>query len=291
LFRALSQGTNEPACVELLGGLLTAVGEAAPLLHEKDESFHLDPFLRDLLQTQLSTETFPAADYFLLMMRRIRLERRLPLAWANNAVALNPYVHTIDLAKLRFLAEGVRPIDSAAFTIPVLRDRWHAEVELANSVSADSAADEFRNAYLDHEVAFGGLTLIDLTVPSSSKDAKPTLGPVVVAEWTPPKPEIPVLSLDAVPKPPPKVRVKAILAEKQYVAVSRVPKNHRILLRGRFWAIDKTGTELELRDALLFEDRDWSQGRIANPSTVALCSAAVNDLLGLGAPQPWTGLK
>jgi len=50
---------------------------------------------------------------------------------------------------------------------------------------------------------------------------------------------------------------------------------------GRFSAFKKAVDDVELRDALLFQDRDWSQGAVlADPTVVAHCPFAVNDLMG-----------
>src|SRR5262249_29523901 len=127
--------------------------------------------------------------------------------------------------------------------------------------------------------------------PENEKGSKGALGPVVLAEWQPPDPNVLTLSLEPL-KQKVKVRVKARLAVKQYLDIYRLPKGHRILLRGRFWDIDKTGTEVQLREALIFDDRDWGQGTLlGNPAVIGTCTAAVNDLNGLGGPSPWTGAR
>jgi hypothetical protein len=44
---------------------------------------------------------------------------------------------------------------------------------------------------------------------------------------------------------------------------------------------------VELRDALLFQDRDWTQGNtLVDPAAVARCPLAVNDLMGMAPFQP-----
>jgi len=45
--------------------------------------------------------------------------------------------------------------------------------------------------------------------------------------------------------------------------------------------------DVELRDALIFQDRDWTQGStLVDPNAVARCPLAVNDLTGAAPQQP-----
>src|SRR5690242_9604151 len=53
-------GADDPNCLQLLGGLLTALAEAGPYFHRRDENFTLDPILLDAVNSQLSTPAFPA---------------------------------------------------------------------------------------------------------------------------------------------------------------------------------------------------------------------------------------
>ena len=42
-----------------------------------------------------------------------------------------------------------------------------------------------------------------------------------------------------------------------------------------------------MRDALLFQDRDWSQNAaLADPNAVAACPVAFNELTGMAPIQP-----
>ena len=60
-----------------------------------------------------------------------------------------------------------------------------------------------------------------------------------------------------------------------------------MLVRGRLWDLNQGVTKVELREALLFLDPDWSQGAtLALPGAVEGCSLAVNDLTGLAPQQP-----
>jgi hypothetical protein len=83
------------------------------------------------------------------------------------------------------------------------------------------------------------------------------------------------------------VQVTARLQDKQYLDLSRVPKGSRMLVRGRLWDFKKAVTEVELRDVLLFQDRDWAQGALlANPEVISACPFAVNELTGAAPSQP-----
>ncbi|MFN0061806.1 MAG: hypothetical protein ACKVPX_04730 [Myxococcaceae bacterium] len=290
LYRALYMGVADPVCAPALGGLMTLVGEAGPLIHARDENFVLDETLLAALQTQLTTAQFPGSTYFTLMMRRIRLEGRLPPQWLDTAARLQPMVGTIDLGKLRMLAEGVKPIFNATLSLPALRNRYEVDVLRASSAAGASAWDSFRDTYLDHEVAWGELVLVDVQsdvkVPTGDEDATPVTVNVATADWLAPDPNEGTLSL-APPKPRAKIRVHARLTPRQYMDVSKLPKGHRVLLRGRLWEMTKNLTEVELRDAVLFEDRNWSQGTLlANPEALGFCPIAVNDLTGTAGGQP-----
>jgi hypothetical protein len=45
-------------------------------------------------------------------------------------------------------------------------------------------------------------------------------------------------------------------------------------------------TEVEVRDAVLFEDRDWYGAVLADPNVIATCPAAINELTGIAPTQP-----
>lgn len=290
LARALSQGTQSPDCVQLLGGLFTALGEVAPYLHKKDENFMLDPYVLNAVQTQLSNERFPGTAYLLSMVRRVLIDRRLPDEWLATAEAINPTVGIIDLGKLRMLNEGVRPVDGFAFSLLALRDRYAMEVLRANSAVTTDVAGAFRDTYLDRDVAWGGAVLVDVGVvtPKGLKKKKPTeieeLGAVLV--WEPPDPNAGQLQLFKKEKVIP-VKLIVRLAPKQYLDLERVPRGKRLIVKGRFWEMNKTVTEVEVRDALLLEDRDFSQGvLLADPAAVWRCPLAVNEITGIAPQQP-----
>jgi hypothetical protein len=88
-------------------------------------------------------------------------------------------------------------------------------------------------------------------------------------------------------KAPPPVRVTARLAEQQYLDLAKLPRGTRVIVRGRLWELSRGGNELEVRDALLFEDRDWSQNNaLVDPSAVSACPFATNELTGIAPRQP-----
>ncbi|HYO52668.1 hypothetical protein [Archangium sp.] len=297
VYQALVQGTNDPSCAQLLGGLLTLLGETAPLIHKRDENFYLDPLLVQALNTQLSTPRFQANAYLVAMVRRVLIDRRLSPNWFQTAAALGPAVPTLDVGKLRFLSEGLQPIDSFFLTLPALRERHEIEVRRANATAARSAEKMFRENYLDRQVAFSGLELIDLRVEqpkkkSKKRGSKPVEeepeAPTTVARlvWYPPDPNAGELNPFGTPKKRPRVTLSARLAPQQYLDSSRIPKGTRLMVRGRFWAFKKAVEDVELRDALIFQDRDWSQGNVlADPNTVARCPFAINELMGTAPVQ------
>jgi hypothetical protein len=293
--QALAQGTNDPNCAQLLGGLLTLLAETAPMLHKRDENFYLDGLLIQALTTQMSTPQFNAQPYLVAMVRRVLIERKMPPDWFQTAAVLGPVVGTIDVGKLRFLSEGLQPIDSFLLTLPALRERYEIEVRRANTAAAPSAEAAFRENYLDRQVAFGGLELLDLKVekPKKVKTKRgvsvPPDEPYVVARllWYPPNPHSNELNVMGTPQKRPMVSITARLGPRQFLDLSRVPKGTRLLARGRFWGYKKGVDEVELRDALLFQDRDWTQGNtLVDPAAVARCPLAVNDLMGMAPYQP-----
>ncbi|MFZ5470342.1 MAG: hypothetical protein ACOZIN_12975 [Myxococcota bacterium] len=293
--RALKGGVNDPHCVQLIGGLLTALAEVAPLLHRRDENFTLDPVLLHAVNTQLTYPRFPGNAYFALMVRRVLIDKALPAEWLATAEALNPKVQIIDLGKLRFLHEGWQPIDSFYFTLPALRERYDHEVVRANSAVTSDVVAQFRDTYLDRDVAWGGVTLVDIGEEVAAKKTKGKKAPprdvseqklVAILQWQPPSASQHQLMVFAEKKPPP-VKIIAKLSAKQFVDLERLPKGKRLLVRGRFWEMNRKVSEVELRDALLFEDRDWSQGvLLADPQAVAACPIAVNELSGVAPVQP-----
>jgi hypothetical protein len=295
--RALTEGTQDPNCTQLIGGLLTAVAEIVPALHKRDENFTMDPVLLHAVQTQLTNQRFPGVNYLNAMVRRVLIDKKVPDAWLATAEAINPTVRIIDMGKLRLGNDGVRPIDSFYFTLQALRDRYEIEVLRATSAATGDIHGEFRDAYLDRDVAWGGAFLIDAglaTKPKPKKGKGKQPAPeddepetvIALLQWDPPQPQQNALMVFAQKKIPP-VKIIAKLAPKQYIDLAKVPRGKRMLVKGRFWEMNRAVTEVELRDVLLFEDRDWSQGALlADPQAVFACPLASNELTGTAPKQP-----
>jgi hypothetical protein len=304
--QALISGTDDPNCVQLLGGMLTVLAEIMPVLHTKDANFTLDPTLLQAVQVQLgspngvaqvgynmvTTPRFPAIDYLQSMVRRVLIDKRLPDEWLATAEAINGTVEIIDIGKLKMANENLKLIDSGYFTLPVLRDRYEIEVLRANSAVTTDVAAEFRDSYLDREVAWANVLLVDTGIKGQKKYFKGKKVPPgmeelgAIMQWTPPDPNAGKIMYQQVKKPPP-VMVLVHLAAHQYIDLEKVPRGKRMLVKGRFWEMNQTVTEVEVKDALLFEDRDWSNGVVlADPNAVAQCPFAINDLNGTAPVQP-----
>lgn len=295
LAKLLKDGSDEVGCVQLMGALFVALAEIGPTLHKKDENFLLDPNLQNAIQTQVTTPQFPAMAYLLSMVRRVMIDKRLPDEWLETAKKLNTQVKIIDLGKLKMMNEGINLVDSSLFTIPLLKNRYLTDVVGANSAVTTDVAGSFRDAYLDRAVAWGGATMIDAgsNAPKKGKKGK-KYNPVefgeliAILEWLPPDPRKTEIDFygDASKKPPPPVKIIAKLAPKQYYDLEKAFRGQRMLVKGQFWEMNRDVTEVEVRDAILFEDRDWYGAVLADPNVVATCPAAINELTGIAPPQP-----
>lgn len=294
--RALAAGTQDPNCAQVLNGFLTLLGETAPYLHKRDENFYLDPVLVKALSAQLINPRFPGNAYLASMVRRVMIDGKLDPRWLALARALNGKGARIDISKLELLADGVKPIESFYFTFPALMQRYELEVKRANTSAKDTALMSFRDAYLDREVAWSGLTVIDIGPPPKPKKRKghhaaaPEYDPSILIarlEWYPPDPRADDLDIFGKKHKPKPVIFEAQLAPNQYVDLQRIPKGTRVLVRGRFWEMSDDLHRVELRNALIFGERDWTQGAfLADPRAVAQCPFATNDLAGTAPVQP-----
>ncbi|MBZ4415980.1 hypothetical protein [Myxococcus sp. RHSTA-1-4] len=295
LYQALVQGTNDPNCAQVVGAMLTLLGETAPLFHKRDENFMLDPVLVQALNTQLVNPRFPGNAFFVAMVRRVLIDQKLTPEWLGTAQALAPYYPAMDMAKLRFLSEGVKPLDSFLLTLPVLRERYKEDVERATSVAASTAEALFRDNYLDHELAFSGVEVVDVKLEKPKKKrlkkGEEPEQPYMLARlvWVEPEPpsEAPYEFQFGKPRKRVKVDITAKLAESQYVDLNKLLRGTRVLVRGRFWEYKKGLTAIEMREALLFPERDWTNVTgLVDPAALASCPLAVNDLTGLAPTQP-----
>jgi hypothetical protein len=294
--KLLDAGTTDPGCVQLLGGLFIALAEIAPVLHKRDDNFTLAPELQDAVQTQLTTPGFPATAYLISMVRKIMIDGRLSDEWLATATALNKTVKIIDLAKLKMINEQITPVDSAYLTILKLRERYQVEALNANSAVTTDVVASFRDTYLDRPVAWGGATLLDIGInqPKGKKGKKKLYlraqaeELVAVLQYIPPDPRMNQLNLLAqAPVKVDPVLIYVRLQAKQYADVEKFHRGQRVLVKGHFWEMSKNALELEVRDGVLFEDRDWSGGvLIGRPEDVGTCPAAINELTGTAPQQP-----
>ncbi len=187
LNRAILKGTQDENCQKLLGGLLTAVAEIGPTLHKRDQDFYVDPYLLQGVSNQLSTPRFPAQLFLTAMVRRVLIDRKLPKDWLELGTQLAAKVPMIDVGKLRYLADGLQPVDSFEFSLPALRQRYEVEVTNATSAARGGADAAFKEAYLDRDVAWGDLTLVDLVPEKRRKkgEGEPTM--IARLEWREPR--------------------------------------------------------------------------------------------------------
>jgi hypothetical protein len=303
IYAALNQGTGDPACAHVLRGLLTVVAEIAPTIHKRDENFLVDPTLWAAAQQQLvSPRGFPGPAYVAAMVRKVLIDGKLPPQWLETATRMNELAPpaTIDLTKLRFLADGVKPIDSWELTYFKLRERYDIEVKRATTAARDTAVMAFRDAYLDREVAWNNLTLVDLgpyrALQGSGRKGdrlklpetdEPDANMASLLWKEPPPPENSMEMYGIKKKKTLVLRVHARLSPQQYTEMSKLPKGSRVLIRGRLWDMNAQATEFELRNALLFEDPDYRRGAfLVDPAAVAACPLAVNELGGIAPMQP-----
>jgi len=299
-------------CLQLTGALFVALAEIGPYLHKKDEKFFLDPALGQSFAMQMDSQRFPGSVYLLAMVRRILIDGKMPREWLITAGRVNQTVQIIDMAKLQYLADGVRHIDSAFFSYELLRQRQAQEVGAATSAAAGTAGLSFRDTYLDRQVTWAGLQLVDVgperKAPIKGRKGGPALmleqgGIVAHLKWTEPAPANDFFGPDPNVKMPkmagvpqslfaPAKRatatITARLLDSQFADIYAMPRGSRVMVKGRLFEMNNDLSQIVIRDAVLFQDRDWSQGAIlADPGTMLMCPAAVNDVTGsAGVYQP-----
>lgn len=281
--KALDTGTDDPACAQVLTGLLAALANAGPLLQSRDARFILDPnpIMVAALQRQLMSRRFPGNAYLAAMVRRVMIDGKLPDKWFATAKKLDPRGEIIDLSRLKFLAQGFTPIDSIYFSFPVLLQRYQAEVKSATTAASGTAMQRFRDTYLDHTVAWGGLTVVDIR-PEEHHGHDSEGGMVARLELRPaPKHQttvaIPFLRRKRGPKP---YHFTVHLQPYQLVTLSDLGKGQKVLVRGRLFDFNSRMTHFVIRDALLFPEPS-PPIRLADPRAVAKCSIATDELNGV----------
>jgi hypothetical protein len=216
--------------------------------------------------------------------------------WLATAERLNKTVKIIDLPKLKMINEEVKLVDSAYLTILKLKERYQVEALNANSAVTTDVVGTFRDAYLDRPIAWGGATLLDigLNQPKGNKKKKKLYlraaaeELVAVLQYIPPDPRMNQVNLLAqAPVKVDPILIYVKLQPRQYADLEKFHRGQRVMVKGHFWEMSKNALELEVRDGLLFDDRDWSGGvLIGRPEDVSQCPAAINELTGTSPQQP-----
>ena len=297
LAKALAQVPADPACARVAASYLMALAEAAPFFHKKDERL----VLFTGMVAPLENRKFPAGDYLVHLLRRVAIDGKAPEAWLETARQLKSrYKAPIDLARLEYAVDGLQPVDTVELTLGALVGRYQEEVRLAPSLAQASALDRFQDRYIDRDVVWGALVLADIR-----KDAPPKLKKGESA--SPPDAEalpsyqatflVPVASgpdnpFFPVPKREP-IRIRARLAPQQYLDVKAAVRTAKYVVHGRLFAFQagsgKAGSptfDIELREAILFDDRDWSHyAGFASAQDAAACDACRNDLSPAGLKE------
>jgi hypothetical protein len=287
LAKLLGSGASPEGCRELLAGLFVALAETLPSLHRRDLNFWLDPVLIDAVNAQLSTPQFPALTFLQFMVRRLLLEHRLPDEWLATALALSPQYPLIDVPKLRAANEQLDLADSALLTIALVRERYAAEVLKATTAGRADAVARFRDTYLDRLISWPSLVVLDVIEPAAKRRAgelRPLVAHLAWVDAAAGPTKVDLLGAHRAPADP--VFVLAKLAPKQFVDLEGLSKGQRVRLKGRLWEMNRAGNELEVRDAVLFYDRDWAAGvTLGDRAHLAQCPQALNDLTGISPDQ------
>jgi hypothetical protein len=304
---ALSAPPKDPACRRVLATLLVAYSDALVYLHRKDQNFYVDPTLLQTFNRGIVTSDFPATAYLAAMIRRTLIEKKVPEGWVQTAETLRGELQApIAVARMKLDADAVQTIDSFSFTIPALLDRYAREVKLAPSVSVDAAEDKFRDKYMDRDIAWGGLVLHDVAQQAPPEPPRGKKGKGKgKGKKKPPPPEVeteaqelPTWAVvgfvvgkaqEAIPGLPgsghaaPQLEIRARLKDGAPLEVGKLTRGERVLIKGHLWDVATNLGYVEVRDATLLPDPDWSSwAGLASPRDVAACNLAVNDLSPYG---------
>ncbi len=290
--QALSAAPKNPACGRVVGSLLAALAEAAPYFHKRDEN--LPVF--NVFTAPMSSDKFPAGDYLTHMLHRAMIDGKVPEGWLQVAKELKTRLKApIDLARLAYAVDGAQLTDSIYFTLDAFVQRYAAEVELAPSIAQDSAMERFQDRYLDRDVSWFGLTLLDIhkEAPRKIKGVEVDDKPSYFATLAQVKPASQADALFGRRGPEP-IRIRVKLAAEQYLDLKKAVVSGKYLVRGRIFSFKRGDgkpssppLEVEIRDALLFEDHDWSgyRGFASQEDVLACPELCVNDLSPLGLQQ------
>lgn len=293
--KLLTEGTEDPDCAQVVGALLTALGEIGPTLHKRDENFTVDPALLQILQRQLNAQGFPGTTYLTLMVRRVLMDGKMPKDWLDTAIRINQAYRVIDISKLKALADDASLVDSYYLTIPALREAHQREIGRATRAS-DTSQLEFRDKFLDRTVTWTDLMVVDIgpdapEAPAGKKrrGAPPPVDDgalVATLQEIPPRTAEQQLVFFKPQVKAPEVMVRAKLSPQQFLDLGRIPRNRAVTVRGRLWEMNADLTQLQLRDAQLFYTRDWSEGAVlVTPTAIAQCPAAIDELNGIAPNQ------
>lgn len=291
LAKALAKAPENAACARVAAAYLMGLAEAAPFFHKKDERLMLFPGL----VASLESPRFPAGDFLVHLLRRVAIDGKAPESYLTTARQLRDrFKAPIDLARLAYAVDGVQPVDSVELTLGVLLKRYEEEVHLAPTIARASALERFQDRYLDRDVVWSGLLLADIRRgepkrPGPKGEKAPSEMQATFLAPLAPKSQDPVFEG---PKPEP-VRIRARLALDQYLDLKATVRSAKYLVRGRLWSF-QAGTgdpsapsfDLELREAILFEDHDWSHyAGFASAEDAAACEACRSDLSPLGLKE------
>ena len=300
-----SPPTDEP-CARIVAELLVAYADALPYLHRRDQDFYLDPGLVNAVDRGVGNGPFPAKAFVASMIRRTLIDKRVRPEWIQTAEVLRKALAApIAVEKMKLYSTGVQTIDSWEFNIPALLNRYGREVKLAPSVAVEAADDKFRDKYMDRDITWGGLVLSDIaqeappeqpkTKGRKKKEPIPPPEPAQLHTWA-------ILGFPVGPAPStipgmpaaggvPMLQIRVRLKAEQPLDLSKFVRGQRVMVKGHLWDMGPDMAWIEVRDAVLFQDPDWSTWPgVANADDVRMCAIAVNDLSAYGSrPHPLPG--
>ena len=299
IYAALNAPPKDPSCQRILATLLVAYAQALPYLHRKDQNFYVDPALIQTLGRTVESREFPGTAFLAAMIRRTLIDKKVPPSWVATGEVLQQRLNApIAVNQMKLFESSVKLIDSFDFTMPALLNRYAREVKLAPSVAVDAAEDQFRDKYMDRDIAWGGLLLYDVAKQAPPPPPKKKRGRHKLAEEPPAEPvEQPTWAIvgfpvgqpkPAVPGLPgsgqvPQIEIRARLADDQVTDLSKLVRGQRVLVKGHLWDIGPNMAYVEVRDAYIFPDVDWrTWPGLASPQDIAACPIAVNDLSPYG---------
>jgi hypothetical protein len=294
---ALEQLPKEASCQRIVATLLVAYSDAMAYLHRRDQSFYVDPALLQTLDRTVSSDQFPARAYLASMIRRTLIDKKVPAAWIRTGEILKKSLQApIETQRMQLQGQGISPIDSFFYTEDALLNRYGREVKRATSVDVSTAEERFRDKYMNRDVAWGGLVLHDIArqLPAAApapakKHGKHAVAPAPAADAGP-EPLWAILGFPVGPPLPtvpgipgggqvPELEIKVRLADDPLIDTTQLARGQRVLVKGHLWDIAPNMAWVEVHDAYLFPDPDWSTWPgLALAGDVRACPIAINDL-------------